>query len=558
MRFRSLVLAAALVALSGSVTFSQEKPAAESDRPSDTFCPVCRRPATWEQDRCKCGATFEPAKPRTVKKDADAPKNKDPLARDGDKPAGDKPGEKKEPDAHADESPFPGPPPGAPADKVPASQGLIPSPWEQVQPPQKSRFGLSSYGRVGLEVGNDLKGAKPLDLVDFAPRLGKSSYQELHFFYKDVLNEMPFIVKSTLAFGEKLFHYDGDFDAKMAVRELYAELEPTDNFACWIGARMYRGDPIYIFDFWPLDDQNTLGAGVAFRFLDFNKLQFHMGANRIIDKKTFFQFQTVEIPLQNVVGTREAVFLDRNRGVASTTYTFDTKVGLKAKLHAEGHYIPPDHHRLANGQNERLPADHGFLIGGQVGYKIPGAPEWGSRSVDLFARYSTGLAAYDELSIPFGFNTRLQVTAAKRLLVALGGGFDTEWFGVHYGAWWQQFTDADKIADSEDSTQIAAGIRPMAYLGQYFRTGFEVTWQSLRHKGIFPETGNERTQQLTKLTLLAGVAPNKGLYTKPELLLFYSFKWLNQAAAQELGRTRLLERPKRDEQSFGVVAEWWF
>jgi maltoporin len=457
----------------------------------------------------------------------------------------------------ADASPFAAPPQGAPPDKTPPGKSVIDSPWRQIQPPEQARFGFGSYGRVGFDVTTGLDGASPVDIVDFRPILGKDPYQELHFFYKDRLYDLGVLVKSTLAFNEKLFHYDGDFDAQMAVRELYAELSPTDDLALWVGARMYRGQNVYIFDFWPLDDQNTLGGGAAARFGEVHRVQAHIGVNRLVDD-SFFTFQTIELPLDDRPGSRQAEFLDRNRGTASLTYSVDLPAGLHAKVHGEATYLPPGTRRTGvSATPEHLPADHGFLIGGQLGWRAEdGALR--DTTADVFVRYARGLSAYDELQVPFGFDTDFSVTDAERLIVALGGAVETEWFGVLYGAFWQRFEDSDGVDDREDSDQYAVAARPLAYIGPYFRCGLEASWQGVRHRGIFPETGSEEFQHVTKLTLLAGIAPRPGVFSRPELNIFFGWKWLNAAAAHDLGRRRLAEEPDRDEQTFGVLAEWWF
>jgi maltoporin len=540
MSARGLIFLALAVALGCGAALAADAPppagAAAKDAPvADSYCPNCRRPVSWDDSKCKvCGCEFDPVKPRTRKGEG---KSK-PAAAAGEK---------------ADESPFPAPPQGAPADKEPPKKEIIDSPWQQIQPPETSRFGFGSYGRVGIDVGTDLHGAKPLDIVDYPTRLGKGPYQELHFYYKDKLDDLPVLVKTTLAFQEELFHYDGQFSAEMAVRELYAEVEPGD-LALWIGERMYRGDNIYLFDFWPLDNQNTLGGGAAYRLNEYNKIQAHVGVNRIIDHSTFFQYQEIDVPLDNAVGTRKAVFLDRNRGVASLTYALELPIGLRAKAYGEAHYLPPGSHQLEpSGVQEHLPADHGFLGGCEVGFHA----EQGSFA-DLFFKYSNGLAAYDVLSVPFGFDTDLTVTKAERMLFGLGGALETPWAGAHFGAFWQRFHDANSIDTRNDSDQYAAAVRPMAYIGQYFRAGFELAWEGVQNKEIFPETGSKEFMMLTKFTLLAGVAPRPNMFAKPELLAFFSFKWLNQAAAYELGRTRFVDTPERKEQSYGLLAEWWF
>ncbi len=44
---------------------------------------------------------------------------------------------------------------------------------------------------------------------------------------------------------------------------------------------MYRGDDIYLLDFWPLDNLNTLGGGLAYTFLDDLDVKLHAGVNQL-------------------------------------------------------------------------------------------------------------------------------------------------------------------------------------------------------------------------------------------------------------------------------------
>lgn len=60
-------------------------------------------------------------------------------------------------------------------------------------------------------------------------------------------------------------HYDGDFvDQSMAVRNLYVRManlsQTLDGLSLWAGSRMYRGDDIYLLEWWPLDELNTVGS----------------------------------------------------------------------------------------------------------------------------------------------------------------------------------------------------------------------------------------------------------------------------------------------------------
>ena len=46
------------------------------------------------------------------------------------------------------------------------------------------------------------------------------------------------------------------------MRNLYAQ-GTYDNITMWAGSRMYRGDDIYLLNWWPLDNQNTVGGGIG-------------------------------------------------------------------------------------------------------------------------------------------------------------------------------------------------------------------------------------------------------------------------------------------------------
>jgi len=58
------------------------------------------------------------------------------------------------------------------------------------------------------------------------------------------------------------FHYTGRFEAQVALRNLYVETGAC-GWTFWVGERMFRGDDIYLLDYWPLDNVNTLGGGWA-------------------------------------------------------------------------------------------------------------------------------------------------------------------------------------------------------------------------------------------------------------------------------------------------------
>jgi len=94
--------------------------------------------------------------------------------------------------------------------------------------------------------------------------------------------------------GGDLFHYSGDFSSHIAIRNAYAETQNLgfDGLSLWAGSRMYRGDDIYLFDYWPLDNLNTIGAGARYERHKFD-IALHAGLNRLDD---LYQYETLDTP----------------------------------------------------------------------------------------------------------------------------------------------------------------------------------------------------------------------------------------------------------------------
>ena len=104
--------------------------------------------------------------------------------------------------------------------------------------------------------------------------------------------------------GGDLFHYTGDFTSHLAIRNAYAETQNLgiDGLSLWAGSRMYRGDDIYLFDYWPLDNLNTIGAGARYEHKKFD-VALHAGLNRLND---LYQYETLDTPPRFVVASRLA------------------------------------------------------------------------------------------------------------------------------------------------------------------------------------------------------------------------------------------------------------
>ncbi len=119
-------------------------------------------------------------------------------------------------------------------------------------------------------------------------RLEEAPYIEPDFYYSRTVGGDPekrwrVVLAPAFASGD-LFHYTGSLDSHFVVRNAYVETQNVGatGLRLWVGSRMYRGDDIYLFDYWPLDNLNTVGGGFSY---ERNKWEvaLHAGLNRLDD-----------------------------------------------------------------------------------------------------------------------------------------------------------------------------------------------------------------------------------------------------------------------------------
>ena len=445
------------------------------------------------------------------------------------------------------------PTPSAPPSHVQPNEGPPPV----VDPDVGFRFG--SYGR--MIAGTDLRGGKPesANVVAHGPRIVEPSYLELELSYGFV-TQRSLVLRPviTLAFNGTLFHETGEFDAQPALRNVFLEAQLTKKVWAWAGSRMYRGDDIYLFDYWPLDDLNTIGGGVMFRD-DKLELAAHAGANRLLQP---FQFQQIEVP-NPAQGATTVLQLNRQRMVASATGAYTLALSgrrfAKAKVHGEVHGLPSGTRKRDDGTLEALPSDTGYLIGAELGtYETP--TERGERRhLNVFVRYAKGLAAFDELAPPTSFGPDLKTTRASELTFGASGNFDHALGNVMLGALSRRFIDADESGtDPDDGWEYAVDVRPLAHVAPDTFAGLDLSYQARFPRGLNTNTlraEDPAVFQIAPMLVYSPMGPSS--YDRPQLRLVYRGAHLNDAA-----RDQYVPDDPRHAQSWthflGVEAEWWF
>ena len=367
-----------------------------------------------------------------------------------------------------------------------------------------------------------------------------------------------------LAIAGPLFHETGNFDAKLAVRNLYVEAAGIfyKGFTAWGGSRMYRGDDIYLLDWWPLDNQNTLGGGAGARFPDDKgdtTVAAHVGMQRLDNP---YQYQQISVVAPYGFGAAQVTKLDRPRLVETLklAHTFresaSARGGLKAIAYGEAHQLAAGTATdTVTNTDKALPADTGFLLGGEVAY-------WtGQRDtfVQLFVRHARGVAAYDPLSVPATFANDKTTSGSSETLIAVGGNWEKDAFAVLVGGYVRFFRDGGASATStqkfDEGTVV---VRPQVFFGEHWGLAVEGSYQQ-RRLAFLDAAGNE---PLRASLVRGGIIPffspaGRGSYKRPQIRAIYSVT-ARDSGARALYPAEDAFAQRKVEHFIGLGAEWWF
>ncbi|MFO0574421.1 MAG: carbohydrate porin [Polyangia bacterium] len=438
-----------------------------------------------------------------------------------------------------------------------------------------SGFDFGSYGRVGI--GSDLRGHSGygVNVVSFGSRLEKPAYLELNFYYGGTLGDdgdKRWRVIFVPAFAGDLFHYTGSFSQNFAIRNAYAEVENLGvrGLSLWAGSRMYRGDDVYLFDFWPLDNLNTVGGGANYAIKKRTNLAVHIGMNRLDD---LYQVQVVKVPSRRlpsdgvILGpqpaTANVTVLDRQRLVASFKLThFLRDLALlpngKLVLYGEFHYLPRGERQpeITGLMPQPLPEDYGYVVGAQLG-------GWLRSFVfaNLFFRHAGGLGAFGDLGKPYGFGSDQRTWGTREYTVAASANYESRHVGVMVGGYFRAWSDANASRGGDDTgyKEGAAAVRPTVYFGKYFHTAVELSYQVRRPNTVDQDVARYLTPMVARASVMPIVAPlGRGTYSRPFLYGIYTLSYLTGDAQYYLFEPMDVRAGKALVHYLGLGVEWWF
>ena len=470
-------------------------------------------------------------------------------------------------------APAPAPTPASAPDASPSTGLIAPSTPIALPsiPGDPGRFEFGSYGRV--VIASDARGGTGRDanVVAYGDRIDEDSYGEIELRREDrFAPNLSTKVVWTLGFFPPFFHFSGDQTQAIVIRNLYAQAN-YDDLTLWVGSRMYRGDDIYLLDWWPLDNQNTVGGGAGYKIhwrTDETSIAVHVGMQRL---DSTYQYEQIPAPVPNVLATQtgpgaeNVTVLDRPRVIETLKLTHlvkhansEQKDGLKLVLYGEAQEISAGVYTDTSVNppvQTALPADSGWLVGTEVAY-------WtGHRDsfVQLFFRHAEGIAAYDPLAVPLTFANDRTTRGSTETLLALGANYEFGPFGVLVGGYLRSFRDGDPSpTTSQKYDEGILAVRPQLYIGERWGIAVEGAFEAKRYALLDPDTD----QPLIASEWRAGIMPyfspsGRGSYKRPQLRLIYAVTARNNAT-RELYPAQDVFSQRPVEQFLGMGVEWWF
>jgi maltoporin len=433
--------------------------------------------------------------------------------------------------------------------------------WADLPISERLDFGM--YGRVGLAYSLDgrvIQGTR-LNLRGSAlgGRFEESDYLEptLKFYIlKPETQESPgvrLVLTPAMFARTSLIGFFSTFTTPNLTIELFqAYVEATNvlipGLSLWGGQRFYRGEDVFMADYFYFNNLSAQGGGIRYKDLDF-ALLVQTGSRT---NAPAYQFD------ENGDGTPDS---QRQRLVFVSQYVHRFPQGpqsgepLKDRAHrlhllAEFHALPSG--RTRDGA-EVLPSDSGWVLGakgvldfgngnfntlsvrygrGIANGSIGSAQTWGTfGTADTSGRFSGAFGVEVVDHFVFNVSRLLSINGYGVLHLARGGG------------------------GSEDrGFDTSVGARTFLYLHDRVHLINEVTWQTR-------QDGHGPTGTALKLTVAPTIVPSgvRSVWERPHFRLFYTVAFYNQAARDALmSPYHVAFGPDAIAHYLGARVEWWF
>jgi maltoporin len=331
---------------------------------------------------------------------------------------------------------------------------------------------------------------------------------------------------------------------------------------------MLRGDDIYVLDFWPLDNLNTIGAGLRFDAETHTSAQIHFGVAQ--PNNGFFVQEAQRPEPLNQFGAATVKVLDRLRYTGSAKleqlmFFGDQGAGMKLAGYGEVHQVPAGQRETDQEQVfETLPHENGWVVGGQIGAFT------GKRNthVNLFARYARGIAAYGEFENPQGLDADMSVNDAHEMRVAAGGNFEVGPFTMMVAGYLRSFRNASGGLDFGDLDEGIVIARPHIFFTDWLGLALEGSFQA-QQRGVLIDDAGERGEvgdaepsplfaRIGRVAAIPFVTlGGRGSYSRPMFWFTYMATFRDEDARALYPVGDVLRNRKTDH-FIGITAEWWF
>ena len=202
-------------------------------------------------------------------------------------------------------------------------------------------------------------------------------------------------------------------------------------------------------------------------------------------------------------------------------------------MFTQRHGLPSGTYREDDLDIQNLPADWGFLIGGELSVYSKRQPNF----INLFVKYATGLATVDELEIPTKASLMEKTAGSHEYLVGTSANYETADWGLLWGSYARYYLDSDdNIYDFDDRFEFATALRPTYFATDNFHIASEASVQILRPNGISPVTQEHDIPMAFQLAVMPTLAAGKVATPGPtyDLLSRQRFKTMRRAHSSQM------------------------